>query len=55
MSFGLSLLPLLSGKVDINAITIVKPHIVYAIGANGESNWTMTAATPSGGDSGNRA
>jgi len=40
VSFGLSLIPLLSGNVEINAVTIEKPRIVVAFDKNGESNWT---------------
>ena len=43
VSFGVSLLPLLSGKVALNTITIVKPVLVYAIDENGGSNWASAA------------
>ena len=39
VSFGLSLLPLIGGNVEINALTIVKPRIVYEIDETGVSNW----------------
>ncbi len=45
VSFGVSLLPLLSGRVAINSVTIVKPQVVYAIDKNGNSNW-QAASTP---------
>jgi len=39
VSFGLSLLPLIGGNVEINALTIKGPRIVYEIDENGISNW----------------
>ncbi|MCB1499635.1 MAG: AsmA family protein [Bauldia sp.] len=39
VSFGLSLLPLIGGNVEINALTIAGPRIVYEIDENGVSNW----------------
>ena len=39
VSFGLSLLPLIGGNVEINALTIKGPSIVYEIDENGVSNW----------------
>ncbi len=47
VSFGVSLLPLISGRVAINSVTIVKPEIVYAIDKNGRSNWQAAAAPAS--------
>jgi AsmA protein len=44
VSFGLSLIPLLSGNVDINAVTIEKPRIVVAFDKNGQSNWSGAPA-----------
>ena len=44
VSFGVSLLPLLSGRVAINSVTIVKPELVYEIGKDGRSNWQAAAA-----------
>ena len=45
VSFGVSLLPLLSGRVAINSVTIVKPELVYEIDKDGHSNW-QAAAVP---------
>ena len=39
VSFGLSLLPLIGGNVEINALTIVKPRILYEVDETGVSNW----------------
>jgi AsmA protein len=39
VSFGVALLPLISGRVAIKSITIVKPQLVYEIDAAGHSNW----------------
>jgi len=39
VSFGLSLLPLIGGNVEINALTIVGPRIVYEFDEAGVSNW----------------
>lgn len=44
VSFGLSLIPLISGNVEINAVTIEKPRIVVAFDKNGKSNWTGAPA-----------
>lgn len=44
VSFGLSLLPLISGNVEINGVTIERPRIVVAFDAAGQSNWTGPAA-----------
>ncbi len=44
VSFGVGLLPLLSGRVAINSVTIVKPVLTYEIDANGHSNWQAEAA-----------
>ena len=46
VSFGLSLIPLLSGNVEINAVTIEKPRIVVAFDKNGQSNWTGGGKAP---------
>ena len=51
VSFGVSLLPLMSGKVALNSVTIVHPQVVYEIDQNGNSNWASAApaaATASG-------
>ena len=45
VSFGVSLLPLISGRVAINSVTIVKPEFVYEIDKNGHSNWQAATAT----------
>ncbi|MBN9022102.1 MAG: AsmA family protein, partial [Rhizobiales bacterium] len=39
VSFGLSLLPLIGGNVEINALTIERPRIVLDYDENGISNW----------------
>ena len=39
VSFGLSLLPLIGGNVEINALTIERPRIVLEYDENGNSNW----------------
>ena len=39
VSFGLSLLPLIGGNVEINALTIVGPRILYEVDETGVSNW----------------
>jgi AsmA protein len=39
VSFGLSLLPLIGGNVEINALTIERPRIVYEVDEGGLSNW----------------
>ena len=44
VSFGVSLLPLISGRVAINSVTIVKPELVYEIDQSGRSNWQAAAA-----------
>ena len=46
VSFGVELMPLLSGKVALNAITIERPVFVYAIDADGKSNWASADAAP---------
>ena len=43
VSFGVGLLPLLSGRVAINSVTIVKPELVYEIDESGHSNWQAAA------------
>ncbi len=50
VSFGVGLLPLLSGRVAINSVTIVRPEIVYAIDQNGNSNWQAAATAPAADD-----
>lgn len=47
VSFGLSLIPLISGNVEIDAITIERPRIVVAFDETGASNWT---GAPAGGE-----
>lgn len=44
VSFGVNLLPLLSGRVAITSVTIAKPQLIYAIDKNGRSNWQPDAA-----------
>lgn len=44
VSFGVGLLPLISGRVAIRSVTIVRPELVYEIDKNGHSNWQ--AASP---------
>ncbi len=44
VSFGLSLVPLLSGNVVINAVTFERPHFLVAFDKTGGSNWTGPAA-----------
>ena len=39
VSFGLSLLPLIGGNVEINGLTIERPRIVLEYDENGVSNW----------------
>ncbi|HET7714518.1 MAG TPA: AsmA family protein [Bauldia sp.] len=39
VSFGLSLLPLIGGNVEINALTIERPRILYEVDETGVSNW----------------
>ena len=46
MSFGVGLLPLISGRVAIKSITIIKPELVYEIDAAGHSNWQAAAEPP---------
>ena len=40
VSFGLDLLPLVSGNVEINGVTIERPTIVVEVDADGRSNWS---------------
>ncbi len=47
VSFGVSLLPLISGHVAINSVTIVKPELVYEVDKTGHSNW-QAAVEPQG-------
>ncbi len=46
VSFGVSLLPLISGRVAIKSVTIVKPEIVYEVDKDGRSNWQAAAQPP---------
>ncbi len=43
VSFGVDLLPLISGRVAINSVTIAKPELVFEIDKNGHSNWQAAA------------
>ena len=43
VSFGVGLLPLLSGRVAINSVTIVKPELVYEVDKSGRNNWQAAA------------
>ena len=49
ISFGVSLIPLLSGTVEVNAVTIERPTVVVAVDAAGNTNWS--AAPPPNPDS----
>ncbi|WP_421722792.1 AsmA family protein [Bauldia sp.] len=39
VAFGLSLIPLISGEVEIDAVTIERPRIVVAVDETGATNW----------------
>ena len=43
VSFGLNLLPLIAGTVEINGVTIERPSILVEVGADGRSNWSAAA------------
>lgn len=47
VSFGLSLLPLITGDIEIYGVTISRPSITIETDANGATNWSTSA---SGGD-----
>ncbi|MDE2465608.1 MAG: AsmA family protein [Alphaproteobacteria bacterium] len=47
LAAGVRLWPLLSGKVEITAITFDRPIIHLAVDAKGQANWTMPAGSAS--------
>ena len=49
ISVGVSLIPLLSGTVEVNGVTIERPTVVVAVDAAGNTNWS--AAAPPNPDS----
>lgn len=52
VSFGLSLLPLITGNIEIHRVTITRPSVLIETDADGRTNWTSSAAggetTPGG-------
>jgi AsmA protein len=52
LTAGVRLWPLLSGKVEITAISFDRPVIHLEVAANGQDNWTTPAATATGATAG---
>lgn len=45
VSFGLSLLPLITGNIEIYGVTIMRPTVLIEIDESGQTNWTVRDAT----------
>jgi len=44
VSFGLSLLPLITGNIEIHRVTITRPSVLVETDADGRTNWTDSDA-----------
>jgi len=44
VSFGLSLLPLITGNIEIHRVTVTRPSILIETDADGRTNWTGSDA-----------
>jgi AsmA protein len=47
VSFGLSLIPLITGNIEIYGVTITRPSVLIETDESGRTNWSETEAEPS--------